>query len=518
MIEKLYSLDRKKNAIRNTKWGIVEKIMILLLPFAIRTCLIYKLGIEYAGLNSLFSSILAILNLAELGVSRAIVYSMYSPIAQRDKNKICALLNFYKKTYIIIGFVVLIIGLSLMPFLSIFVKDKAPDNINIYLIYLTFLINSVLGYFFFSYKNCIISSYQREDIISKNSFILNNIFYIIQITIILFLKNYYLYILTIPLLTILINLVNYFTASRLFPDYIPKGELDILTKNELRKNIFGLLIGKIGGSTRNTLDSIIISSFFGIVAVGIYNNYFFVITSINGFLGIITNSILAGVGNKIVLESPQDNYLDFEKFHFFYMWLSGWCMVCLLCLYQPFMLIWVGEKLILPFSSVFLLSYYFLMLKQGDINSLYYQAAGLWYYGRWRSIIEAILNLILNILLGKLYGINGIIIATIISFTIVYFYGSSFTFTKYFKNGKLVRFYFENLYFCIISILNGLIFVYIFKYLKFSNLFVDLFIKSLICLVFPNLIFFVVFICNKNKRKHIFDIIFQIKRKLFIRG
>jgi len=507
MNDNYFALERKQNAIRNTKWGIVEKILILLFPFVIRTCLIYKMGIDYAGLNSLFSAILSVLNIAELGISSAIIYNMYLPIAQKDKAKICALLRVYKTAYLFIGTIILVFGLLLMPFIKFFVKGAIPNDVNLYIIYFVFLFNTVVGYLFFSYKNCILTSYQRIDIISKVSFVINTIIYILQIVIILCIDNYYLYVMTLPFATILINIVNYIVVTKLFPDYKPIGKIDDITKRELKKNILGLLIGKIGSSSRNTLDSIIISTFLGLASVGIYNNYYFIITVLNGFLGIISTSIVSGVGNKIIIESPETNYLDFRRLNFYYMWISGWCLICLLNLYQPFIRIWVGESSLLPNVSMFLFCYYFLMLKQGDINSIYYQAAGLWYYGRWRSIVEAVINLILNIILGKIWGINGIILATIISFTLVYFYGSSITFTKYFKNKKLLIFYFDNIVYMIVPFSIGFILYYIFSYIDNNmNIYIDFLVRSLVCLIIPNVVLIIIYLFFKEKREYIFEL------------
>ena len=124
--------SRTKNALRNMIFGFFNKFVVLLFPFIIRTVIIKTLGSEYLGLNSLFISILQVLNLAELGFSAAIVYSMYKPIAENDTKTICALMNLYKKIYRVIGFTVMAIGLFLLLFLKFFIKGAYPTDINIY--------------------------------------------------------------------------------------------------------------------------------------------------------------------------------------------------------------------------------------------------------------------------------------------------------------------------------------------------------------------------------------------------
>ena len=145
-------LDRTKNALRNIVWGVIEKITLLLLPFITRTVLIKVLGVDYLGLNTLFVSILQVLSVSELGIGSAIVFSMYKPIAEDDNKTLCALLNLYKKIYHCVGSAILILGLLIMPFLHHFVKGEIPSDVNLYSLYLIFLLNTVISYFLFAYK------------------------------------------------------------------------------------------------------------------------------------------------------------------------------------------------------------------------------------------------------------------------------------------------------------------------------------------------------------------------------
>ena len=494
-------VERTKNAIRNTKWGLIQKIVHVVFPFFVRTLLIYILSAEYAGLSSLFTAILSILSLSELGFSNAIVYSMYKPVAEDDKDQICALLNLYRKAYIVVGSVILVIGLILFPLLPHLINDTIPPDINLYILYIIYLVNSVISYFLFGYKTSLLSAHQREDIISKNTLLYNMILYSAQCVALLAFRNYYFYAIIIPISTIFLNILNNRAVNIMFPGYKPKGNISQEEKDTLKKNVIGLMIWKIGGATRNTFDSIVVSMYLGLVTVAIYNNYFYIVSALNSFLGVIITSIIAGIGNKIAMESPERNYEDFKKFQFYYMWIAGWCTVCLMCLYQPFMKLWMGEELMFPNHIMFLFCYYFFMLKQGDINSAYYQAAGLWWEGKFRSVIEAILNLFLNILLGKYYGVTGVILATIISFTCIYFYGSKFVFTHYFRNGKLGTFYLDNLkYFIVTCVVGYGSFILIRFISKDQNDIFAFTISSIVCAVLPNLAFAILYGLSKQNR------------------
>lgn len=511
-------IERTKNTLRNAKWGVVQWLVHILFPFAVRTILVHTLSAEYAGISSLFTSILSILSLTELGFSNAIVYSMYKPVAEDDKEKIQALLYIYRKAYRVIGAIILALGLSMLPFLRHLIHGSVPADTNLYILYCIYLFNTVISYFLFAYKSSLLSAYQRVDVISKNTLIANVFLYITQCVVLLTFRNYYVYAIIIPLSTVIQNLLTNHAVTKLFPGYLPRGSISPEEKAELKKNVTGLMIWKIGGATRNTFDSIVISSFIGLVSVAMYNNYFYIINGVNSFLAVLTTSMMAGVGNKIVTAMPEKNYEDFKKFHFLYMWIASWCTVCMMCMYQPFMKIWMGEDLMFPNSIMFLFCYYFIMMKQGDINSVYYQAAGLWWHGKYRSIVEAVLNLTLNIILGKLLGVTGIILATIISYTCVYFYGSKFVFTEYFKNGKLGSFYIDNLFYLLCTGIVGYGSFGLLKWLvgdRQNSLFV-LAISLLTCITLPNLCFGIIYSLRKQNRIYMKQFAGELNKRIIL--
>lgn len=498
-------MNRTNNVIRNIRWGIMQRIVGIILPFIVRTVLIYSLSASYAGLSGLFASVLSVLSLAELGISNAIVYSMYKPVSEGDESKVCALLNVYRKAYRIIGLVIVSFGLFLMPFLQYLIHGSVPDDVNVYLLFGIYLFNTVISYFLYGYKSCILSVNQRQDVLSKISIITRMLLQILQCTLLLYFRSYYLYVIVIPLATIAENLLYSYWVTRLYPQYVPRGSIDEEEYTGLKRRVSGLLIWKVGGATRNTLDSIAVSMYLGLVTVTIYNNYWLIINAVSSFLRIIISSMLASVGNKIATNTPEVNYKDFHKFHFIYMWIAGWCTICMMCLYQPFMKQWMGDKLMFSNGIMLLFCYLFFMLKQGDINSVYYQAAGLWWEGRWRSVIEAVSNLTLNFLLGKYFGVVGILMATIISYNIAYFYGSKFTFTCYFKNDKLKVFYLDNLIYLMITVASGFI-----TYRMIGTIFAVLsshivknIIALLICVIVPNTIFLLLYSMNKQTKQYI---------------
>lgn len=447
-------IERTKNSIRNSIWGIIQKAISCIAPFVVRTILIHRIGAEYAGLGNLFSSILHILSLSEFGLTETIVFCMYKPIAEDDKKTIRGLLYLFKRLYRYIGFFILILGVLISPFLPKMIAKGYPRDINLYILYGIYLINTVISYFFFAYKSSILTAFQRVDLISKSTLIGNIILYLMQIVVILLTENYYVFTILIPVTTVLVNYLNSKQVDKCFSEYIVYEPAPMDALHGFSKKLMGMFIWKVGGATRNTFDSIAISLYLGLTAVTIYTNYFYIINAVIVILGVFVSSISAGIGNKLAISSEDENFIDYNVFQLLFMWISGMCFTIMLCVYQPFMLMWMGDQYMLSNFEMLLFCIYFFFLKLFDINAAYYGAAGLWWEGRWRSIIESVINISLNFILGKVMGISGILLATIISILFAYFYGSTFIYRYYFKKQNIKFYYSTNLLYTII-ILTG---------------------------------------------------------------
>lgn len=438
--------SRTKNAKRNGAWGIISRIVGLLLPFLSRTVIIKALGAEYLGLNGLFTSILTVLNLTELGVGSAIVYSMYKPIATGDDELVCALLNLYKKIYKIIGVSIIVIGVILMPFISNLVSGDVPLDINIYILFGLYIINTVVSYFLFAYKQSLIHACQRDDVTSKITIVTSILLNISQIILLFLTRNYYWFIILQIVSVLISNLINSYCADKLFPQYKCHGEISKELGHDIKQRVTGLMIIKVAAVSRNALDSIIVSTFLGLQAVAMYNNYYYIINAVSSILLVLMSAIAAGVGNSVAVESKEKNLEDMRNINFLYMMISGLCTSCIITMYQPFMRIWVGENLMFSETIMILFSLYFILQKIGDVQAQYFDAAGLWWYGKWRGFIEALFNLILNIGLGYFFGVTGIVIATIFTIIFINFPLTTYYTFKYYYGKKMMPFIVEQLF------------------------------------------------------------------------
>lgn len=404
---------RVHNVARNAGYGVLYKLMLTVVPFFMRTVMIYSLGIEYLGLNGLFSSVLQILNLAELGIASAMNFAMYKPIADDDGKKICAILALYKKYYFYIGWVVLGIGLVLVPFLPNLINGEVPSDINVYLLYSFYLIPNVLSYWLFSYRCSLLEAHQRNDIINKINLFLESIKFILQFVVLLVYRNYYAYILIQFLSQIVFQFILNGVVKRTYPAYQAQGELSKKDKAVIAQRVKDIITAKLGGVILNSSDTVIISAFLGLSMLATYQNYYFLISAVIGFIGMAMSGAMASVGNSIVTESREKVYVDFKSVTFMVSWIVCVCTCCFFCLFQPFMKIWVGEELMMNFSMVICLCVYFFLFEFNQLINIYKDAAGLWHEDKLRPLVVSLANLGLNLILIRIIGIYGVVLSTI---------------------------------------------------------------------------------------------------------
>ena len=433
---------RTQNAKRNIVTSVINKLVIMLTNFVMRTVLIWYLGRVYLGLDSLFTSILQILSLTELGIGSAMVYSMYKPLAHNDTAAVCALLKLYRTVYRWIALIMTVLGLAITPFLPLIVKNDLPGGLNLYVLYFINLGNTVLSYLLFAYRSALFTADQRYSINNNIYSIFKIGSTVLQILAIVLLRHheylaYYFYSLALPVTTVLKNLVTYILSNKMYPQYqcegtVPKSEIE-----GIKKRVAGMFLHKVSFVFRNSLDSIVISAFLGLEILGQYNSYYFIINAISGIMILVSNSETASVGNSIVVETKQKNYADFKKIQLLYMWLTSWLTVCFAACLQPFIRLWLGKGML--FSDVIMVIFcvYFFSTHFSRVCHIYRDAAGLWWQDRYRPIVETVVNLTLNILLVRFIGVSGVMLSTI--FCIVFIegtWGTRILFKHYFTEEK----------------------------------------------------------------------------------
>lgn len=495
-------LERSRNLIQNLKWGLLYRLSGLLIPFVCKAAIIRIFGINYLGLNSLFASIISTLNLAELGFGSAIVFFMYKEIAEDNTDKICALLNYYKKIYRIIGLIILLLGLLLLPFIKYLIKRDIPEDINIYIIYLITLSATVVSYFLFAYKTSILTAYQKESILYKIRAAVLISESVLEILAIFVLKNYYMYISVSVIAAIVNNIMAECYIRKNYNQYTPKGEIDKKEKKEIETKTRGLICYKIGSVIVGSADSIVISAFLGLTISGLYGNYYYVLTLLFGLLAVYYNSFRAGLGNSFVTETVEKNYQTFQQLQFMQGWIVGFCTICLLCLYQDFIALYAGEKNVLEFGIVVCICLYMYSWKIQDVIHVLKEACGYWTKDKYRPLIGAIINLCLNVITVHFIGLYGVVLSTVFeAVAIDLVWAPKAIYKEYFKKSR--KEYYLLLSACLLDFLcMGIPTFLLTSIINFNSHVFNLICKAAICVVVPNL----VFILKNNKKEEFFAI------------
>lgn len=406
---------RVENTIKNSTSVIVVQILSTIMGLVARTFFIHYLSAEYLGVNGLFSNILTMLSLAEMGIGAAITFSMYKPIAHNDERKIAQLLNLYKKTYRVIGAVIFVIGLCIIPFLGIIIKEK-PDIDHLTLIYVMFLSNTAASYLF-AYKKSLLTADQLQRIVQFFALGFQFIRYTLQIIVLVLFSNFILYLAVQILCTLLENIVVSIYVDERYPflKRYRREELNSEDKLVIYDNVKALFIYKLGGTALDGTDNIIISAFDGVISVGLLSNYSLITSSLQSMLYKITNAITGSVGNYLAKEDSSQHEKLLNNISFLHFLLYGLVFVGCMSVLQPFVVLWAGKDYLLSYHIVFIhcLNIYI----YGMMNSIWMfrTTMGLFIYGKWRPLVSAIINVIVSVLLARKIGLLGVLLGTTIT-------------------------------------------------------------------------------------------------------
>ena len=433
---------------------------------------------------------------------------MYKPVAEGDTFQVAAFLNYFKTVYRWVGVAILIMGAFILPILDYLVTGEVPADVNMQLAFCIYLANASLSYFLYAYKQSLLNAYQRNDAINKVNMAIIAAQCLLQSTVLLIWPNFYAFALIMPVCTVASNLATAVVVRRLLPEFSDLSLLDARLNDkeriEIRKRVAGLVFSQLCRVSRNSFDNIIISSFIGLVAVASYGNYFVIMSGLLGVLGTIGTSMTAAVGNSVAVESKEKNFDDMRLFVFLYAMISTVCCACMLACYQPFMRIWVGDDLMLPMLIPVLMSVYFYVATMGDIRTVYVNATGIWWKLKWRALAEALSNLVLNLLLVQLFGLPGVVSATILSlFFLNFLYGSHLTFKHYFGM-KYVRFYYiDHFIYMMMAIVVCVATYFVIGFIPYGGGVPNLLLKAMASVLVSSSILLVVFFWTKRFKRAI---------------
>lgn len=409
--------SRTKNAVRISAVGGLTQVMKVLLGFFYRSLFLRFLTEEYLGINGLFSNILQILSLAELGVTTAIVYRFYEPISRKDTLQVGRLMNFFRRVYLAIAGIILALGLLALPFIQHLIRDSAevPGDVNLRLVYCLFLANTVSSYLF-TYKFSLLTADQKNYYISLIDLAVNLVRYLTQIAVLVLTRNYTLTLVLGIGTTLLINYLFSLWITRQYREVFSVRET--LSREE-RKAIFddtrACMYHKVGATVLTGTDSAVLTKMVSLAATGLYSNYAMLIMHIQQIAVQLLGSLTASVGSALQNMSRADYHKLFRKMNFLCLWMTNLIVVGCYAAIDDLVCVWLGEKYVFDRSVTLVLCAQLYLTVSRIINNAFINADGLFVRDKIRPLIEAAINLAVSIVLARYIGIAGVFLGTIIS-------------------------------------------------------------------------------------------------------
>jgi O-antigen/teichoic acid export membrane protein len=427
-------LSRKKNSIKNAALSVLMQLFLLLFSFVSRSVFIKVLGDQYLGISGLYTNLLSVLSLADLGITTVMTFSLYKPISQKKTKEITVLLSFFKRIYYSIALVIFLMGLCLVPFLQYLINGSMLELQELRIYYILFLLNSACSYLVV-YKSTLIIADQKIYIVKIVEFVARIVLDVFMIVVLLVTGSYLLFLIGNIVATILKNISLSVISNRLYPFIrkVDKTSVSPETKRALIDNIKSLFIYRVSAMIMNSTDNILISVILGTVIVGYYSNYLMIVTAINTFILLVAQSLLASIGNFHETSNSQKKLELFQSMLLVFFVIGCFCSSCFLTMFNDFIYIWIGKKesqYILSSFDVGCISFNFFVSCVANPNWMFREATGVFKQTKYSMTCAAVLNLIISIVLGKTWGLGGIIAATAISKLLTNFWFDPFILYK----------------------------------------------------------------------------------------
>lgn len=507
-------MDRKRATI-NIMVGMFFKIIVLLLSIVSKSFVVRILGDEVNGLYSLYVSIIGFLSIANLGIGSVITFSMYRPIVEKDDDTISALYFLYRKFYIIVMFIILIIGSILIPFIPSFAKDNS-GNVNVYLTYFIFLVSVCITYLY-AHKTSLINAYKDNYIttfISSSSLIIEGL---VQIIVLVYTKNFVYFL----LVRVLSSSINGFLTSLVFRKKYSKkinGNKDVSDeiKNELLVNSKASIISEVGANLTSTFDGIIISAIVGVIALGLYSNYIVIVSGVTSILGLLFSEITSIIGQKYVNDDKERFQANFNKIYVFNFIVGLIMYTGFIAIGSNLVSIIFGDSKVESNSLVLLIGVNYFTQFQRRTVGLFSSSSGRFVENRYRPLIEGVLNIIISVILVINFGVIGVMIGTVVSrLLITYTMEPKILFNNTFEKSskKFIIIHFSTV---VVFILTSIIITRINIYGKF-NIYIDTLLRGVTSVIVSLLVLIIITIFSKEFRYYIKNVFSDFKKIIRIK-
>ena len=511
---------RTKYSSINILYSLIGQFVAFFVSFLARIIFVRYLSDLYLGVNSLYSSILTILSLAELGFGTAIIFSLYKPIYENNEIEISKFINLFRRIYYIVAGAVLVSGIVTLPLLKYIIKDDDVLSIGLnklIIYFLLFLVNAVISYFM-SYKRSIIMADQKKyinTIVKYSFFLLTNI---TQIILLVLTRNFVLFLITQIVFTFIENLVVTKIVNKKYPYILlyKNEKLDDISKRIVYKNAFAMLSHRLGGVTINFATSIMITAFLGLSITGKYSNYLFIIVAINSIVSQIFDSFTASVGNLFASGNIEQTKKVYFVLLFINHWIAIYTTISIYVLVNPFIEVWLGIEYVFAPEFVIILSLGFYINITRKASLLFRDSLGLFWYDRKKPIFEAIIGISVALLLAKPLGIYGILLGFIIGTLSTANWIEPLILFKHGFMMKVVEYYKKIIPYFITGILGIISVLFIKELFVFENVWIEIIFLFAISFFLPNILFILIFL-RSEELKYLVAIVKKILNKIIER-
>lgn len=506
--------SRTNKSIKNIIYSVAFQFVTVLANFSIRTALIKFLGIQYAGVAALFTDVLNILSIAELGFSTAIAYALYAPLHQKDELQIVKLMNFYKGIYRGVATIVMVAGILCMPFLDYIIKGSADIKENLIVVFAFFVIQTASSYLLI-YRATLLEANQQKSVVCAVGIIFTIFGTIIEVLSLVVFREYLLYLTVSVIMIIVKNLAISVAAQRHFPFLKNKTDAHLTKaeRKEVTRDIRALAIYKIGHTIQASTASIVVSMFLGTVSVGILSCYKIVTNNVSKLFGQVFEAMKPSVGNLAVSESEQHQYTVFKRMSFFAFICGNFMVVSVIVLINPFIILWLGEEYLLGIEIPITLVIDMYILVMARPYEAFRIANRLFIKGKYRPVVMTIINLILAVIWGKEWGIFGILLSTVVARTVTLVWYDPWLIYRNVFHIPFYKYLITKGKYLLTVLFNSAIAYFIAGFVNTGNLIVDFIIKVLIAGILPTLFVFIIYFKNDEMKWFINYIKKFIKRK-----
>lgn len=505
---------RTKNSIKNGVVSVIMSIVALIIGFFSQKVFIYVLGTEYLGLNGLYTNILSILSVAELGFGTAIIYNLYKPVAKNDYKQINILMNYYKKIYRIVACVIFGLGIIMIPFIPMIVGNTTISHLNI--LFLLSLLEVVFSYLL-TYKRSILYATQKNYIVNIIHIFYLFLFNLIEIVLLILTQSYILYLIVKIVCRCLENIAINIYVNRHY-SYLQRDltSLDDTTKKDIKTKVKGLLFHNIGSALVQGTDNIIISNMFGLTVVGLYSNYYMITNSINGLITQLFQSITSSVGSLLIDDNKEKSYSIYKNILFVNSFIYCFVSSCIISTITVFIELWLGADYLLSNFILITLMINFYLQGMKKTNSLFKNAAGVFYEDRYVPILESAINLVASILLGYVFGVAGVFIGTIISSMVLILYSYPIFVYKKLFNRSYFAYLKDNLIYYFTDITLMIISFMVTSQIHLNNLFLTFCVQLILAFIIISA-YYLIFYRKRSEfiyfKNIFFDILYSRKKQ-----